>query len=312
MKLNNFMFKEEFAYTYEEVLKELHINSTPPLMNKMDFAFLISSQLGTIEQGAGNTTITSNKMAYSFLDVGTVSEKVSQSALNVINKLWGRYGKHYAVVVGSEDEFNEASKEFMLKVLNVLDYTFVKYDTLLNMYENQKSHLLDKLSRVRSEDRSHQLDEEHSNTRVRDEDKSNSASGQHSTTKGTEVDATSNSASKSAGSDVPQTINVQASYDELKGYFNKYDQASDEGTSHSEGSETDSGTNSSSGTENIDVEETDNGTNSASGTENIEATETYDPTTLMARIDEVQKQFDNVILKWVNEFDRLFIEEGNI
>lgn len=312
MKLNNFMFKEEFAYTYKEVLKELHINSTPPLMNKMDFAYLISSQLGTIEQGSGNTTITSNKMAYSFLGIGAVSEKVSQTALDVINKLWGRYGNHYAVVVASEDEFNEASKEFMLRVLNVLDYTFVKYDTLLNMYENQKSHLLDKLSRVRSEEKEHSLEGEHSNTIVRDEDKSNSASGQHSTTKGTEVDTESSSGSKTAGSDTPQTINVGASFDELKGYFNKYDQGEDEGTSHSEGSETDSGTNSSSGTENIDVEETDNGTSSSSGSETIEATETYDPTTLMSRIDEVQKQFDNVMLKWVNEFDRLFIEEGNI
>lgn len=37
-----------------------------------------------------------------------------------------------------------------------------------------------------------------------------------------------------------------------------------------------------------------------------------DVDTLMARIDEISKKFENVMLRWVNEFDSLFIEEGNI
>ena len=40
------------------------------------------------------------------------------------------------------------------KVLNKLDYTFQKYAYLLDAYEGQKSHLLDKLQRTRSGNRS--------------------------------------------------------------------------------------------------------------------------------------------------------------
>lgn len=32
----------------------------------------------------------------------------------------------------------------------------------------------------------------------------------------------------------------------------------------------------------------------------------------IARIKEIQTSFDNVMLEWVKEFDRLFIEEGNV
>lgn len=286
MKLNNFMFKEEFAYTYAEVCgivkqpySSVEILHPELFRNKTHIAQFLS-EIGTITITTQTTpSIVSNDTGWSFiLSNGVLANAIPARVLQILSKVGLRYKEHYALVsdTSNEEKVRDASLEFMTKVFNVLDYTFNKYDAILSAYESQKTHMLDKLSRIRSEEKEHSVEGEHSNTR------------------GTEVDTTSSSASKTAGSDTPQTINVQASFDELKGYFNKYDQGEDEGASHSEGTDTDSGTNSSSGTENLD------------------ATETYDPMTIMARIDEIQTQYENTMFKWVEEFDRLFIEEGNI
>ena len=251
MKLNNFMFKEEYAYTYEEVLIELQGTT-----------YLSGTTLCEMLDNCGLLPLLANqkydnKYAYSFLPSGQIEEDdVPARTLNLLNKVALRYGQHYAVVVSSQEEFENASINFMRKLCNDLDYTFEKYDALLSMYADNKSKLLDKLERTRSEEKSGE----------------------------SEISSESSSGSKSAGSDTPQTINVSQDIGEIAGYFNRYDQAQDEASSSSEGS----------------------------NSETIEATETFDPTTLMARIDEIQKQYENTMFKWVEEFDRLFIEEGNI
>lgn len=252
MRLNKFLFEEEYAYTYEEVLEELLGSSYLPFSKGSLLTIL--EECGTIQVGETNFN---NVFAYAFLKSGTFEEsEVPQRTLDILNKLYLRYGEHYALITHSEDEFESASRKFFKKVCNVLDYTFEKYDALLTMYADNKAKLLDKLERTRSEEKSGE----------------------------SEISSSSDSASKSAGSDTPQTINVSSSFDEIKGFFNRFDQAQDEASSSSEGS----------------------------SSETTEATETFDPTTLMARIDEIQKQYENTMFKWVEEFDRLFIEEGNI
>lgn len=348
MKLNRFCFKEEYAYTYKEVLEAL-LREEYYLLNKTTLAQVIA-ELGFIELNAQETGIQTNLVAYSFLGEGSIAEKVSQNAVNVLNKVALRYKDHYALLSNTEDETAvfKQSQAFFTKVCNVLDYTFNKYDTLLTIYESQKSHLLDKLQRIRDEEKTSSLEGEHSITRTRDEDKTNSASGQHSdtrvldedkthsvdgehsNTKESDVSTSSESGSQTASSDTPQTINATGNFDALNGYDNKYTKAHDTASSSSEGTETDNGTTSesgsattdatetnngstsSSGSENIDIEETDAGTNSTSGSESLDATESFDPMTIMARIDEIQNQYQNTMFKWVEEFDRIFIEEGNI
>lgn len=252
MRLNKFMFQEEYAYTYEEVLEELLASTYSPF-SKGSLATILE-ECGLIQVGNENYN---NIFAYAFLKSGTfVDDDVPQRTLDLLNKLFLRYGEHYAIIIHSEDELNTASKKFFKKVCNVLDYTFEKYDALLTMYAEKKTHLLDKLEKTRSEEKSGE----------------------------SEISSESASNSKSAGSDTPQTINVNQDIGAIAGYFNRYDQAQDGATSSSEGS----------------------------NSETIEATETFDPTTLMSRIDEIQKQYENTMFKWVEEFDRLFIEEGNI
>lgn len=253
MRLNKFLFEEDYAYTYEEVLIELLGTSYYSPFTK-ESLLSIFEECGTIQVGETNFN---NVFAYAFLKSGTfVENDIPQRTLDILNKLYLRYGEHFALITHSEDELASASRKFFKKLCNVLDYTFEKYDALLTMYANNKSKLLDKLERTRSEEKSGE----------------------------SEISSESASGSRSAGSDTPQTINVSSSFDEIKGYYDRYDQAQDEATSSSEGS----------------------------NSETIEATETFDPTTLMARIDEIQKQYENTMFKWVEEFDRLFIEEGNI
>lgn len=253
MRLNKFMFQEEYAYTYEEVLEEL-LGSTYAPFTKGSLLTILE-ECGLISEGENNNF--NNTFVYAFLKSGSfVENEVPQRTIDLLNKLFLRYGEHFAVITHSEDEIETASKRFLKKICNILDYTYEKYDALLTMYADNKSKLLDKLERTRSEEKSGE----------------------------SEVSSESASNSKSAGSDAPQNINISADYGEIAGYFNRYDQAGDEATSSSEGS----------------------------NSETIEATETFDPTTLMARIDEIQKQYENTMFKWVEEFDRLFIEEGNI
>ena len=99
----------------------------------------------------------------------------------------------------------------MKKVINILDYTYVRYSTLLDLYENQKEHLLDKLQSSRSGSRSLAHNQASSNT-------------QNST---------------SLYNDAPQTSDViatisgnQYATDLTKG------QVSDSGETHSTGSDT--------------------------------------------------------------------------
>lgn len=290
MKMNNFMFKEEYAYIYSEILTTLGFIFQENPYSKQIFANnLLVSKLIELDNGHYMNT-----MGYSFLDDNktAVSQFVKDNAQAILQKVFLRYKDHYAVVVASQDDFSDECKKFFIKVCNVLDYTFDKYDTLLTIYAEQKTHLLDKLQRIRDEEKTLSSSGEHSETR--DETRN--------LERGTEIDTESGSSSKSAGSDTPQTINVSQDIGEIAGYFNKYDQAEDSGTSHSEGTDTDTGT--------IGVEI--GGENSSSGSEELDATESYDPMTMMARIEEIQTKYENTMFKWVEEFDRLFIEEGNI
>jgi len=286
MKLNNFMFKEEYAYTFSEVFDDelgLSLFDSGEMCNCL-------VEIGLITKSNAKAQ---NKLFFlSFVKHNEhIDSAINDNAIAVFNKVYLRYKLHYALVLDHLMNVEDA-QEFMRKVFRVLDYTFDKYDTLLTIYAEQKSHLLDKLQRIREEDKSHSLSGSHSESR--DETRN--------LERGTEIDTESGSKSKSAGSDTPQTINVSQDIGDIAGYFNKYDQAEDEGTSHSEGTDTDTGT--------IGIETS--GENSSSGSEEIDATESYDPTTMMARIEEIQTKYENTMFKWVEEFDRLFIEEGNI
>lgn len=57
---------------------------------------------------------------------------------------------------------------------------------------------------------------------------------------------------------------------------------------------------------------TGSGSSSVSGSATISRTHSDDRDTLMARIDEVSRKYQDTLLMWLNEFERVFVEEGNI
>ena len=53
------------------------------------------------------------------------------------------------------------------------------------------------------------------------------------------------------------------------------------------------------------------GTSSSSGTDKFEENESFDTMTIMAKLEEIERNFSMLWKKWLDEFDQLFIEEVN-
>ena len=53
------------------------------------------------------------------------------------------------------------------------------------------------------------------------------------------------------------------------------------------------------------------GTSSSSGTDEFEENESFDTMTIMAKLEEIERNFSMLWKKWLDEFDQLFIEEVN-
>lgn len=196
--------------------------------------------------------------------------------LTFINKLVARYKDHYAIMCNddSQETLIAKSKEIFTKIFNTLDYTFPKYNELLNLYADNKSKLLDKLGRTRAGTR--QLSQTGSNS------DQHYGSGEDSQTIET----------LDLHNDTPKTSDIIAT---IQG--NQYVSDLKKGKTTSSGSSSDNYTNT--------------GSSSSNGTDTFEEVEGFDTMTLMAKLDEIEKQFSQLWRKWLDEFDLLFIEEVN-
>ena len=250
MMKNNFMFEEKTIYSFDEVLATLLSETASaqfPFKNS-DSVFQCLNACGILPKPDNY----SNDFSLSFLSVIEQDLTCLSNAIYLLNKLWARYGEHWAIVCDSEDLTERATKtkEFFRKIFNKLDYTFPKYDYLLNSYESQKSHLLDKLGKTRSGNRSV------------------SQSGQNAEN------------SVHTFNDTPQTSDAVATLEQNQ-YITELTKGSLAGST------------------------------SSSGSDNFQEAENWDNATMMARLDEIEKQFAMLWKKWLNEFDELFIEEVN-
>lgn len=219
---------------------------------------------------------TSNPYNLSFEERLTDVYTPKALALTFINKLVARYKDHYAIMCNddSQETLIAKSKEIFTKVFNLLDYTFPKYETLLGLYESKKGNLLDKLARTRAGTR--QLSTTGNN------------SDQHY---GSGTDSSTIN-SVDLHNDTPQTTDVVAT---ISG--NQYVSDLKKGQTTSSGTSSDTYTNT--------------GSSSSNGTDQFEETEGFDTMTIMAKLDEIEKQFSQLWRKWLDEFDQLFIEEVN-
>ena len=302
MIFNNYMFEERTLYTYKEVLKFID-NLNPDLQLNTDKIRIYLDKIGMIiGSPPNNPTNWTDNYSLSFFE----NNQVKSNAVIIFQKIYARYKTHYAIMCNKDDDVEEKSKNFLFKVFNTLDYTFVKYDTLLSLYESQKSHLLDKLGRTRTGERELATNVSGNQT----------ASGTSSgTTSQTGAETTSGSSASSSTkdtldlhNDTPQTTDVVAT---MEG--NQY--VSDLRKIHESGSESGqtSGTsnNTSQGSSSGQTSSTETSQTASTGTDEFTESEMWDTKTMMEKLDEIEKNFSNLIKKWLNEFDELFIEEVN-
>lgn len=242
----SFMFEEKWNYQFREVLESL---SAEEPFSSSDIVGILQT-LGYLSNPAS-----SNPFALSFLEVSDNVYVPTSICMGFMNKLVARYEDHYAVQTDedfetSSSEFVAIAKKFMKKVINKIDYTYQKYSTLLGAYESQKAHLLDKLNRTRSGNRSV------------------SQSGQNAEN------------SVQIYNDTPQTTDVVATMSENQ-YVSDLTKNSVAGSTASSGSDT------------------------------YQEAESWDNATMIARLNEIENQYSNVWMNWLNEFDELFVEEVN-
>lgn len=282
LMLNKFMFEEKVNYTFAETFGSV-IGQTGGASIPLDQSGFkeVLQVLGYLEY----LQPTANSYGLSFValiqEEPPLTNHVEPTDLSVVfmNKLYMRYKEHYAMqldreyIAGSTELYSFA-KEVIIKVINKLDYTYLKYSTLLNAYENQKAHLLDKLERTRSGERNIKQDGATSGTGARQGTSSESGSYLE------------------LHNDTPQTTDVVAT---MEG--NQYVSDLKKGSSSASGT---TGENS-----------VESGETHSTGEDTFEENESWDSMTNMARLDEIEKQFSNLWMKWLNEFDELFIEEVN-
>lgn len=150
-------------------------------------------------------------------------------------------------------------KKFIRKLITKYNFTKDRYIYLLNLYVEQKTHLMDRLSTIT------EVDESGSNasTTARTDDLASSQSTTHRV------------------NDTPQNGGDWTD----DNHTSLYEEASSSSTN--------------TGTQTTGV--------SASNSKSVDTTVTTDPMTIMARINEIQDHYMNVLKNWCKEFDQLFI-----
>ena len=252
---HNIYFQEHSIYNFADIIGtilEMIFSPTGALapLTQENITEMLS-WLGYLDKYAE-----SNPFNLSFLELENQSYNPTTLSVDFLNKLYARYKNHYCVdlVDESDDKKTKAFYDFMQKVINLLDYTYNKYSTLLDLYDNQKSHLLDGLKRTREGERN----------------------------------VSENGTNASAGSyfdlhnDSPQSSDVVATLSE-----NQF------------ASDLSKGNNANSGE------------NHSTGQDTFEETETHDEATIIGKINEIETKYSNLIYKWLNEFEQLFIDEVN-
>lgn len=143
---NNWYFQEHIIYNFEDVLIELFSDNEAPYSQ---------AQFRTLLQHLNYLPAQSltNVYGLSFLELNEYVYVPTTTSVTLLNKLADRYGEHYCIDILDDNEKEKAFKSLMKKVVKLMDYTYPKYSTLLDQYENQKTHLMDKLSRVRQGER---------------------------------------------------------------------------------------------------------------------------------------------------------------
>lgn len=202
------------------------------------------------------------------------------------------------------DNRKNVAIQFFLSLVFIAQNTAEKYSKLLSLYSNEKDKLMDALENITSETHQDESSEEASNEGESSRNGSRSGSQHQDATESKETNETSEA--RSRYSDTPE---MEGMYDDEK-YTTNLTNGDVSGNSESSGE---------SSLDSNDSEETsETASNSGSSTANKESSgerqtiSKLNPMTIMARIKEIDDNYRNIMLAWVNEFDRLFIDGCNV
>ena len=194
--------------------------------------------------------------------------------------------------------------QFFMSIIFIAQQTAEKYSKLLSLYSSEKDKLMDALENITSESHQDSSIEEASNEGESSRNGSRSGSQHQDATESKETNETSEA--RSRYSDTPE---MEGMYEDEK-YTTNLTNGDVSGNSESSGE---------SSLDSSDSEETsETASNSGSSTANKESSgerqtiSKLNPMTIMARIKEIDDNYRNIMLAWVNEFDRLFIDGCNV
>jgi len=158
----------------------------------------------------------------------STTSKITDGTDKILNEIIKRYWYHYCFStknseIGQGSDFRSEVDKFMIKILNVIQYTYKKYSKLLTLYENEKNNLMKQLE-----------SEVEGGTRF---------------------------------NDTPQDTEI--AFDEVSPSF------------------------------------------ATTMTKNKSKTKS-DSDTPIKKLAEIERNYSNVLLLWLNEFDSLFVEENNV
>lgn len=208
-----------------------------------------------------------------------------------------------------EDEDTTANRksvaiQFFLSLIFVAEQTAEKYTTLLDIYQTEKDKLMDALENITSE-----THEEESNEDLSQENET-SLNGEKSGTSHQDTssnsEATESTQARTRFSDTPEMAGM---YDDDK-YTTNLTNGDVDGNSESSAESSADGTTSETNSQTSSTSGNSSAVKEASGKR--EVLSKVNPMTIMARIKEIDDNYNNIMLKWVNEFERLFLDGANV
>ena len=130
--------KNKYNYTFNDVLELLQSDSFSPWLDTG------SSIIKEVIEDVFSSSVISSLKEIGTLSGGTLT--LDTNVASVLDNVYRLHFENYCVFVDLQSEALAESKRFMVKFLSLLNETAPRYKTLLNLYDSQKTKLLDKLS----------------------------------------------------------------------------------------------------------------------------------------------------------------------
>ena len=152
------IYEQEELYSFEEVMSCL-IGQTGGGTNFPFNELTIRECLSILDFIDDNSSPKENTLKLPFVVMEDNLLRVTDLGVLFFNKLFSRYEHHLCfalddIYLSTDTKMIKATNNFIKKVVNKLDYSYPRYSTLLSLYEDEKTHLMDGLERARSGSRS--------------------------------------------------------------------------------------------------------------------------------------------------------------